>query len=155
MTSPHGLDGSVKIADPVPALLVNGLDVLVNGETRRIERRSGTDRRPIVRLAGSSSRDDAEALRGAVLKVPRSAVPDLGPDEYWTTELVGCRVVDGSREVGEVVGVLGLPSCEALEVDAGKPKPLLVPLVGDAVRDVNIADRTIDISLGFLGEGDA
>jgi ribosomal 30S subunit maturation factor RimM len=47
--------------------------------------------------------------------------------------------------------LLALPSCEVLEVErAGEP--LLVPLVSDAVRAVDLERRTIEIDLRFLGE---
>jgi len=152
VTSPHGLDGSVKIAEPIPALLGKGCELEVGGELIAIERRSGTDARPIIRLAGCTDRNAAEALRGAILLVSRDSVPELGSDEWWTDELVGCRVVDGDREVGEVSGVLGLPSCEALQVGRADGTTLLVPLIGDAVRSVDTSAAIIDVDLFFLGE---
>lgn len=125
----------------------------VAGESREIERRSGTDERPILRLAGSASRDNAEALRGQQILVPRSAAPPLGEDEFWAEELVGCRVVDGDRAVGTVADLLGYPSCDVLEVARdGDAVALLVPLVRDAVRSVDVAGRVIDVDLAFLGE---
>jgi ribosomal 30S subunit maturation factor RimM len=49
--------------------------------------------------------------------------------------------------------MLSLPSCEVLEVAReGTDGDLLVPLVADAVRDVDVDARTIDIDLRFLGE---
>ena len=60
--------------------------MIVAGEPRLIARRSGSSDRPIVRLEGSVSREDAEALRGFELLV--EAV--LEPDEYWARDLVGC-----------------------------------------------------------------
>jgi 16S rRNA processing protein RimM len=49
--------------------------------------------------------------------------------------------------------MLSLPSCEVLEVTREDGDgDLLVPLVGDAVRDVDVDARTIDIDLQFLGE---
>jgi 16S rRNA processing protein RimM len=50
-----------------------------------------------------------------------------------------------------VVRLLGLPSCEVLEVERSGG-PLLVPLVSDAVRSVDVAARRIDVDLRFLGE---
>jgi 16S rRNA processing protein RimM len=49
--------------------------------------------------------------------------------------------------------MLGLPSCEVLEVKraAGGPA-LLVPLIKDAVRSVDVASRRIEVDLRFLGE---
>ena len=133
-------------------LLPSGAEVTVAGGVRVIERRSGTDDRPIVRLDGSATREDAEALRGQELLVPRTAAPPLGDDEFWAEDLVGCRVVDGTREVGEVAELLAYPSCEVLQVRRAEGGPLLVPLVRDAVRAVDVGARRIDVDLAFLGE---
>jgi hypothetical protein len=45
-----------------------------------------------------------------------------------------------------------LPSCEVLEVARVAGGELLVPLVADAVRRVDVAARRIDVDLAFLGE---
>jgi 16S rRNA processing protein RimM len=129
--------------------------VTVAGRPARIERRDGTDTRPILRLEGHSGRDAAEALRGEPLLVPASALPELGEDEWWAYELEGCRVTDGEREVGVVRRMRALPSCEMLEVDRTGGGELLVPLVSDAVRDVDVPGRRIDVDLAFLEPGDA
>jgi 16S rRNA processing protein RimM len=154
---PHGLDGSFHVTRPRPALLELGRMLRVGGRDREIVRRSGTDERPILRLAGVQGREGVEALRGEELLVPRSEAPDLGEDEWWAEELEGCRVTDGDREVGVVVELLGLPSCEALRVERPEPRggELLVPLVRDAVRSVDVRERRIDVDLAFLGEDEA
>jgi 16S rRNA processing protein RimM len=145
--SPHGLDGSFRVIRPVPSLLAEGRHVHVDGAPRAIVRRAGTDDRPIVRLEGCHDRAAAVAIRGRDLEVPRAEAPPLGEDEWWATDLVGCRVVDGGREVGEVEALVPLPSCEALAVGT-----LLVPLVRDAVRSVDVEAGVIDVDLAFLGE---
>ena len=83
----------------------------------------------------------------------RTDAPDLDEDEWWAEDLEGCAVRDGHREVGVVARLLALPSCEVLEVTrAGDAPDLLVPLVRDAVRDVDLEERVIDVDLQFLGE---
>ena len=149
---PHGLDGSFHVLRPRPELLAPGAEVTVDGTARTVERRAGTPARPIVRLSGASSRDAAEALRGRELRVPRSAAPPLEEDEYWAEDLEGCVVVDGELRVGTVRRLLAYPSCELLEVDRPGAPDLLVPLVRDAIRDVDIETRTIHVRLEFLGE---
>jgi len=150
---PHGLDGSFHVGDCIPELLSAGASVTVAGEERRIVRRVGMDTRPIIRLEGCEDRDSARALRGTELLVARAAAPKLAPDEWWAGDLEGCSVRDGSVEVGVVTRLLGLPSCEVLEVArAGGGSALLVPLVKDAVRSVDIDRRAIDVDLRFLGE---
>jgi 16S rRNA processing protein RimM len=149
---PHGLDGSFHVTRPDARLLALSDEILVNGRRERIERRAGTDERPILRLAGHAGREAAEALRGAPLGIPLDRVPALEPGEYWAHELAGCAVWDGDRRVGEVRRMLPLPSCEALEVVRDEGGELLVPMVRDAIRAVDVRARRIDVDLSFLGE---
>src|SRR6185312_12654424 len=135
------------------SLLELGTEIRLGEARREIVRLAGRDDRPIVRLEGCDHRDAAEALRGQELFVARAAAPELEEDEWWAADLEGCAVRDGDREVGVVARLLALPSCEVLEVTrAGEGPDLLVPLVRDAVRDVDVDGRVIDVDLQFLGE---
>ena len=125
-----------------PGALTLGATVTVAGRPYEIERLAGTAERPIVRLSGCSSRAAAEALGGADLLVPA----ELEEGEFWASDLVGCMVVDGAREVGVVARMVALPSCEALEVG-----DLLIPMVRDAIRSIDVDARRIDVDMGFLG----
>ena len=150
---PHGLDGSFHVAEPVAALLELGIDVRLGAARRRIVRLAGHGERPIVRLEGCEDRGAAEALRGQELLVARPSAPQLDEDEWWAADLEGCTVRDGKRTVGVVARLLALPSCEVLEVArAGGGGDLLVPLIRDAVRHVDVDRRVIDVDLEFLGE---
>lgn len=150
---PHGLDGSFYVVAPVPELLVADSTVVVGDRSLRIVRRAGTDRRPIVRLEGCEDRDAAVALRDQELTVGRGHAPALDDDEWWADDLEGCAVLDGCERVGVVSRLLALPSCEVLEVQrSDSAGELLVPLVRDAVRAVDVQRREIDIDLRFLGE---
>jgi 16S rRNA processing protein RimM len=150
---PHGLDGSFHVSDPRAALLVLGASVAVGERTLQIVRRAGTERRLIVRLEGCEDRAAAVALGGQELLVTRSQAPPLDPDEWWAEDLEGCLVHDAGVAVGTVRRLLELPSCEVLEVERpDRQGDLLVPLIGDAVRHVDIENRRIDVDLRFLGE---
>ncbi len=151
---PHGLDGSFYVTQPRPALLQAGLQVQVGDVSAEIVRRSGTDAKPIVRLGLAADREAIEALRGQAMTVPRAAAPPLGEDEWYAADLVGCRVVDeqSGAEVGFVSELVALPSCEALAVARVDGPELLVPLVKDCVRSVDVAAARIDIDLAFLGD---
>lgn len=151
---PHGLDGSVHVTQPRAALLELGRVVRIDGRDEEIVRFSGTDARPIVRFASCTTRTQAEALRNRDLHVARADAPDLEEDEWWPEELVGCRVVDGDRPVGVVKELRPLPSCDVLEVTREGAGDLLVPLIRDAVRSVDVEAREIDVDLAFLGEGE-
>ena len=115
----------------------------VDGAPRMIQRLAGTSDKPIMRLAGCTAREHAEALRGLALELPRDE--SLEEDEFWASDLAGCVVVDGAREVGVVARMIALPSCEALEVG-----DLLIPMVRDAIRSIDIEARRIDVDMGFV-----
>ncbi len=147
---PHGLDGSFHVTRPRPALLPLGGALRIGDRDAEIVRRSGTDDRPILRLDLAVSREDADALRAQDLLVSRAAAPPLDPDEWYAEDLEGLRVVDGATDVGTVLALRALPSCEVLEVRRERGEDLLVPLVRDAVRRVDLAAGTVDVDLAFL-----
>jgi len=149
---PHGLDGSFHVTRVRPQLLGRGNAVRVGKRETEIERLAGTEDRPIVRVTLADTREAIEGLRGEELLVPRALAPPLGEDEWYATDLEGLRVVDGVTEVGVVNRLLPLPSCEALEVARQDGRELLVPLVRDAVRTVDLSAGTVDVDLEFLGE---
>jgi 16S rRNA processing protein RimM len=146
----HGLDGSFYVTGARPRLLPLGADVTIARLTVAIVRRAGTDRRPIVRVHGVDDRAGAEALRGQALTVAAADAPSLGEGEWWAHELQGCVVLDGERRVGTVTRMIELPSCEALEVAREAGGPLLVPMVKDAIRSVDVAAGHIDVNMSFI-----
>jgi 16S rRNA processing protein RimM len=149
---PHGLDGSFHVTRPNAQLLERAETAMVDGHELRITRRAGTASRLILRLEDHEDRAAIERLRGKDILVGRAHAPELGPDEWWEEDLVGCSVYDGDRAVGTVRRLVELPSCEVLEVERPGAGELLVPLVSDAVREVDLERRAIDVDLRFLGE---
>ncbi len=146
----HGLDGSFYVTGARPRLLTLGAHVTIAGKALAIVRRAGTDRRPIVRVHGIEDRTGAEALRGEELTMAAADAPSLGEGEWWAHELQGCVVLDGERHVGTVTQMIELPSCEALEVARETGGSLLVPMVKDAIRAVDVAARRIDVNMDFI-----
>jgi 16S rRNA processing protein RimM len=138
---PHGVAGAFVVVEPTERveLLDAGRRVLVGGREKRIVSRKGTNDKPIVALEG------AAPAPGEAIEVPRADV-ELASGEYLVDDLIGCDVVDGPRSLGVVTDVLVLPSADALEVDGS----LLVPLIGDAIRSIDLDARRIDVDAGFL-----
>lgn len=137
----HGLDGSFYVEQPAHPL-AEGTEVVIGERRLPIVRRAGSDDRPLIRVEGVDDRDGAEALRGETVLVPDGR-EDLGPDEWYDDDLIGCRV----EGLGEVRAVLHGPSCDVLEVGEDA---ILVPLVRDAVLNVDLDSRRIDVDLQFL-----
>jgi 16S rRNA processing protein RimM len=154
---PHGLDGSFYVTGSRPRLLALGTRVTLGPAVTEVVRRRGTDRRPIVHVRGIDDREAAEAVRGLELLVDAAHAPALGEGEWWASELEGCEVFDGPRRVGVVSRLLELPSCEALQVsptegsnEESPEQELLVPMVRDAIRSVDVVARRIEVDMRFL-----
>jgi 16S rRNA processing protein RimM len=131
---PHGLDGSFYVEQPRHEL-PEGAALTVAGRSHRIERRAGTDERPLIRL---SEIEDPRPLRGELLLVE----DELAEGEWLASDLVGCTVPG----LGTVERVVDAPSCSVLELDDGT----LVPFVSDAVERVDTDAREIHVRREFL-----
>ena len=138
---PHGLDGTFHVREAAHAL-PEGSVVAVAGTQRRVQRRAGTDASPLLRLEGVGDREAAAALTGETLLVEDER-PEPEEGEWRADDLVGCEVTGG----GVVRRVLGGTSCDVLELEDGT----LVPLVADAVKDIDLDLRRIEIDRRFLG----
>jgi 16S rRNA processing protein RimM len=82
----------------------------------------------IANLPGVEDRDQAEALRGLRLYLPRSALPQTEQDEYYHADLIGLEAVlgDGTR-VGSVRAIYDFGAGDTLELARDGAPPLLVP----------------------------
>jgi 16S rRNA processing protein RimM len=141
---PHGLDGAfvVEHASDDERRWQVGASLLVDGRPATIElsRRVGGGRRAI--------RLDRTVERGAELTIDRSELPSPEPDSYYAYQLVGLLVVDEDDAVlGPVAAVLPGAANDNLQLEDG----LLVPLIDDAVRSVDLEGRRIVVDRGFLG----
>ncbi len=149
----HGLDGAFHVTRPRLISLRAGDEVVVAGTLRRIARRGGTEERPTLVLEDVVGREAVEALRGSDLLVPRAALPPLDDDEFWPEDLVGLVVRSrAGSDVGTVGQVLGLPSCDVLEVRRPGGGDLLVPLTHDAVPELDLEAGVVTVDLDFLDE---
>jgi 16S rRNA processing protein RimM len=130
---PHGHDGSFYVDGPRTEFVV-GRRVWVRDVEHELARADGTPDRPLVRIEGV----DPAALRGELLLVDE----ELEDDEYLAADLVGCEVPG----LGLVERVIDAPSCALLEVGEH-----LIPLIGDAVKHVDLERKIIDVDRDFLG----
>ena len=91
---PHGLEGAfvVEQASEEPERFVVGARFVVEGDEAEIVEAKRAGGRPVIRL-------DRSVRRGAALEVDRESLPDLGPDNYYVADLVGCTV---ERAIAEI-----------------------------------------------------
>lgn len=98
-----------------------------------------------ARLSGIATREQADALRGVRLHVPRARLPALPEDEFYHADLIGLDVFDtGGAALGRVKAVLNHGASDLLEILApGQTATVLLPFTQDAVPTVDLAARRI------------
>ena len=138
----HGLDGSFYVSNPSHDLPL-GMTLTVAGQSVRIERRGGTDERPLIRIGGVGDRESVAELTGEPLLADIADAP-LESDEWLTADLVGCEIPG----VGTVTRVVEGPSCDVLEVGSAG---VLIPFISDAVKEIDLDRRRIEVDRAFLG----
>ena len=95
--------------------------------------------RPVIALAGVETMDQAEALAGAELKVPASAIAPLPTGVFHRHDLVGCEVRDvAGRVIGRVSAVEGTLERSHLVV-AAEGGEVLIPLVASICTSASAA----------------
>jgi 16S rRNA processing protein RimM len=99
----------------------------------------------VARAREIETREQAEALRGLKLFIPRSALPDPEEDEFYITDLIGLAVQTAEGEaLGVVKSVQDFGAGDLLEVApaAGGPTWYL-PFTRDAVPEVRISEGVV------------
>ncbi|MEO1292251.1 MAG: ribosome maturation factor RimM [Pseudomonadota bacterium] len=99
-----------------------------------------------VRLSSVATREEAEALKGTRLYVPRSALPEPEDEgDYYYADLIGMDVEDLSgHTLGRVRAVQNFGAGDFLEIYApGRRQTALLPFTLAAVPKVDLARRTI------------
>jgi 16S rRNA processing protein RimM len=105
----HG-EVAVETHSDVPDRFVEGmrlfaLDQAAGRRQLRIEELWPHKGHLVLKFEGIDSISDAEALLRCELQVPRTERAELEPGWTYISDLAGCRVFDGDREIGTIEGV--------------------------------------------------
>lgn len=103
----------------------------------------------VATFAEVTDRSGAEALRGTLLTVPRSALPPLGEGEYYHHDLLGlpCVSTDGTP-IGHVVAIDNFGAGDILEIEKPDRKRFMVPMTAQAVPAWN--DHGVTVNAAFV-----
>lgn len=143
----HGLRGEVSavVTSDRPERTAVGARWILDAGEFTVRAIRPHQQRWIVALDGVTSREDAEALRGSVVRA--EAIDD--PDALWVHELVGAEVhtPDGAAW-GPVVAVVDNPADDLLELADGTLVPVRFVVDSSALPDRLV----VDPPEGLLGE---
>lgn len=98
----------------------------------------------IVRAREVQTREQAEALRGLKLYIPRERLPEPEEDEFYVTDLVGLAVETPDGEpLGRVKDVRDFGAGDLLEIQPPAGPSWYLPFTREAVPEVRIAERKV------------
>ncbi|WP_264576167.1 MULTISPECIES: ribosome maturation factor RimM [unclassified Sphingobium] len=149
----HGVTGEVrlKLFGDGPESLKRYKSFEAGGRTLTLKTVRDGSNGAVARFAEITDRNAAEALRGAELTVPRSALPPLEPGEYYHVDLIGLPCVAESAEaVGTVVAVENFGAGDVIEIEKPGGKRFMVPMQPEAVLDWN--EERLVLSSLFLAD---
>ncbi len=135
----HGVAGEVRLK-----VFAESLDSLkrhatfeAGGRTLTLKALRPGPHGAVARFAEITDRTAAEALRGTVLSVDRTALPPLAEGEYYHADLIGLAVVSGGVAIGRVAGVENYGAGDLLDIALTGGGSVMVPVkvaeIGDTV----------------------
>ena len=142
----HGIKGELRLklfSDSAESLSRHD-KLYVGGAERRLLSIRDSGKTAVARLEGVEDRSAAEALRGSLVEIDRSALPPLEEGEYYHADLIGLPAVDGEGGlVGVVAAVENYGAGDLLEIERGDGKRSLIPFK-DGIADLEDGRIVLD-----------
>jgi 16S rRNA processing protein RimM len=150
----HGVRGEVRLK-----LFGEGADSLrafsvfeASGRTLTLKSIRPANQGAVASFAEVTDRSAAEALRGTLLTVARSALPPLGEGEYYHHDLLGLPcIADDGEPLGHVAAIENFGAGDVVEIERPNGKRFMVPMRPQAVPEWN-GDRLV-VTRAFADAG--
>jgi 16S rRNA processing protein RimM len=156
--APFGVRGWIKLrshTDPPERLLEHRSLRIGRGsvwQSYHIEASGRSGGALTVKLAGIEDRDQAQALRGAQVCVPRSELPPQDDRDFYRADLIGCEVANLEGIVlGHVQHFIETPA-QVLMVVRGTQE-FWIPAVPQHLRRVDLRERRLVVDWNADGSG--
>jgi 16S rRNA processing protein RimM len=147
----HGLKGEVvvDVLSDAPDRFAPGSVVLgaapegVAGRELKVAESRPFQGRLLLRFEGCERREDAEALHGFELTIPRSEVAPLPEGTHYRFELVGLAVrTTGGESLGNVTDVFATGSNDVLVVEDDE-REILIPMLEGVIISVDLPGQVV------------
>lgn len=147
----HGLRGEVKVVPwtDYPEVFEDIKRVsLADGRELNIKGIKYQKNNIIVKFQELSDIDEAMKLKEKVLYAERDELGELPDGVHYVADLIGMTVVtDEGENLGFVSDVLQTGANDIYEVKREGNKPLLIPVIGDVVLNIDSESKVITVHL--------
>ena len=151
ITGKHGIKGLIKVkwfTEDAEGLEKYNPIFLRDGTKHILKIRFKNKDQAICYIEGVENSEGADLLKGRQIYAKRSVFPELERDEYYQSDLIGCRVENKKGKfLGTVSAVLDYGSSPLLEIDKE-----LVVFNNDNFSSVNIKEKKIITKYDFIGD---
>ena len=146
----HGIRGEIKVQpwcdDPE---IFDELEYIYIGDKRYDILKSRLHKNcEIIALDGVNNINEAELLRNKVVTIEREMLGELPEGTYYIADLEGLEVktVDG-QVLGTIDEVIKTGSNDVYVLNNPGKKPILIPVIEQVVKEVNIDDGFVLVEL--------
>lgn len=148
----HGIRGELRVLshNPESAAMIEASSIVLTRDHAAAEWRRVLEARrhkhfALLRLEGVANADDAEALIGCGVALPREQLPPPGEAVYHI-DLIGCAVRTISGEALGTVEELIVTGSNDVCVVRGAGREVLIPLIADVIVELDTDTRTIVVN---------
>lgn len=102
----------------------------------------------MLKLKGIDDMNVAEMYKNCYIKIDRKDAVELPEDTYFIVDLIGVTVyTDENRLLGTLVDVFPTGSNDVYVVKDDLGKQILLPAIGDVIKDVDIQNKKMIVHL--------
>ncbi len=102
----------------------------------------------IIQINNLTDRNEAEKLVGKEIYLDKSEMPELKNDEYYYSDLIGLKVIDGqnNKEIGQILNVTNFGAGDLFEIKFNDGKPArFFPFSKNIFPKIDISAKFVEI----------
>ena len=138
----HGIRGDVKILPwtDTPELLLDFKRICIENHEYTVEQCRVQKNCNLLKLSGVDTVEDAQKLRGKVIRVYRG---DVSGDVIFAAELIGVDVYESGNNIGKITDVLDYPGNKVYVVTG--EHEYMIPAVKQFILETDIEANTMQV----------
>jgi 16S rRNA processing protein RimM len=152
-TKPHGIKGElkVKLYNPHSSSLFPEQEIWLKEDgcwknsAITVFRGEGIQSR--VKIDSSSTRNDAEKLRGVEIYIQRIKFPQLAEEDFYLVDLIGFTAIDDKGKIiGEIIDIMENPANDIFIIKDGDIEHL-IPNVDEFVQLFDFENKRVTFNV--------
>lgn len=107
---------------------------------------------PLLKFRGYDQPETVKAFADFEIWVHRDEAAQLKDGEFYLSDLIGCKLYCGNREMATVTGFLEGGTTELLEVRRTNGKTAVIPFMNRYLGDIDLTGRKIELIAEWILE---